>query len=272
MKNLLYEQRLDELHRWLSPPDPSLNYNAALQKRHAGTGSWLLQSEVFETWNSQSSSLLWLYGIPGCGKTILSSTVIEHLGNFLQNKPLLYFYFDFNDIKKQTLGGVVRSLINQLYQKCTNAQEPLNVLYSSLKKDSLKQGEPSCRSLCEVLKKMIERTKELWIVLDAIDECTERKGDSMEGVLMWIRDLVTVRQGNVHCLVTSRPEQDIQSELNELTSEKSRIPIQGKLVRDDISAYIHTKVREGRELKRWRGHEDIQEEIAKRLSEKADSM
>ena len=162
VEDLAVEQRRGELHRWLSPPEPSTNYNKALQQRQEGTGSWFLHSDAFKMWKSQRNSFLWLYGIAGCGKTILSSTIIEHLKS-RSTQPLLYFYFDFTDSEKQTLRGVVCSLISQLYHTCKSAQEPLDALFSSFKD---KNTQPSCESLCKVLREMIRRTREVWIVLD----------------------------------------------------------------------------------------------------------
>lgn len=38
-----------------------------------GTGGWILEDEVFETWkNDSTSSMLWLHGIPGSGKSKLT--------------------------------------------------------------------------------------------------------------------------------------------------------------------------------------------------------
>jgi len=267
VKDLALEQRQAELHRWLSPPAPSTNYNKALQQRQEGTGSWFLRSDAFAAWKSQRNSFLWLYGIPGCGKTILSSTIVEHLQT-LSTQTLLYFYFDFTDAEKQTLRGVVCSLISQLYHTCKSAQEPLDAFFSSFDRST----QPSRESLCKVLYNMIERAGEVWIVLDAIDECAERKGGPTEGLLLWMRDLVKWGKSNVHCLVTSRPEQDIRAELSGLTTGKSRISIQSDLVNDDILAYICTKVRDGEGLKRWRGRPDIQKEIEEHLAKKAEGM
>ena len=75
--NLQNDQRHINIRRWLSAPDPSSNYNKALKARYANTGDWFLKSDTFRIWLLESGSLLWLYGIPGCGKTILSSTIIQ---------------------------------------------------------------------------------------------------------------------------------------------------------------------------------------------------
>jgi Cdc6-like AAA superfamily ATPase len=266
VKGLALEQRQAELYRLLSPPAPSTNYNKALQRRQQGTGAWFIQSDTFAAWQLQKNSFLWLYGIPGCGKTILSSTIVEHLQS-LSVQNLLYFYFDFTDVGKQTLRGVVCSLIIQLYHTCKSAQEPLDALFASDK-----NMQPSCESLSRILHIMFERAGEVWIVLDAIDECAERKGGPTEGLLSWMRNLVKRENSNVHCLVTSRPEQDIQAEMSRLTSEKDRISIQSNLVNEDISAYIYAKVREGEGLRRWRGYPDIQKEIEETLAQRAEGM
>jgi Cdc6-like AAA superfamily ATPase len=268
VKDLALEQRRTERHRWLSPPEPSTNYNKAQQQHQEGTGTWFLQSDEFATWKLEKNSFLWLHGRPGCGKTILSCTIIKHLSS-LSTQPLLYFYFDFTDLKKQTLRGVVCSLISQLYHTCNGAQEPLDALFSMFKNQNT---QPSCELLCEVLQEMIELVKEVWIILDAIDECVERKGGPTKGLLLWIRDLVKSEKSNVHCLITSRPEDDIRAELSGLASKKNIISIQSDLVNDDILAYIHVRVREGEGLKRWRNHKDVQNEIEDGLTQKADGM
>src|SRR5271163_1940880 len=111
VKDLRFEQGREKIECWLSPSDPSTNYNKALQQRQEGSGLWFLQIDAFAKWKKRQNSFLWLYGIPGCGKTILSSTIIEDLGKTLWCQPLLYFYFNFSDTDKQTLESMVRSLI-----------------------------------------------------------------------------------------------------------------------------------------------------------------
>jgi hypothetical protein len=65
---------------------------------------------------------LWLYGIPGCGKTILSSTIIEDVLYHYHDPTMavIYFYFDFNDVEKQQYEKMLRSLITQLSLQCTS--------------------------------------------------------------------------------------------------------------------------------------------------------
>jgi hypothetical protein len=55
------DQLRKDLRNWLSPPDPSVNYNTASDARHEGTSLWFIACGAFKDWK-QSNSLLWIYG------------------------------------------------------------------------------------------------------------------------------------------------------------------------------------------------------------------
>jgi hypothetical protein len=223
---------------------------------------------MYAKWKTRSNSFLWLHGKPGCGKTILSSSIVEDLaesGSYSQG--LLYFYFDFIDPGKRTLEKMVRSLITQLCYKREDAWKLLDSLLSESE-----HRQPTCKSLCKCLLDMIQQAKEVWIVLDALDECTTREGSQTEGLLSWMKDILSSEQRNVHLLVTSRPEQDIESEISDWAQKDDAVPIQSDVIADDIRAYVHTRVREDKDLKRWRSRPDVQHEIESRILEKADGM
>ncbi|KAF2224155.1 nucleoside phosphorylase domain-containing protein, partial [Elsinoe ampelina] len=136
------------LRKWLNPADPSVNYNAAASKRDGTSGDWLLRSRQFVEWMSSPRSFLRLHGIPGCGKTVLSSTIISHLRQHdTARHHVLYFYFDFADRSKQTLEAAVRSLLIQMVAMDPKREEALRSLWRSHKK-GLRQ--PSLTLLCEI--------------------------------------------------------------------------------------------------------------------------
>lgn len=57
---------------WISP-EPYLQHHEQSKKEILpGTGQWLLADPVFQRWKKDSaSSILWLHGIQGSGKTKL---------------------------------------------------------------------------------------------------------------------------------------------------------------------------------------------------------
>jgi nucleoside phosphorylase len=247
--------------KWLSPSDPSTNYNKALQQRHEGSGHWFLESDDSKRWKASSESFLWLRGTPGCGTTVLSSTIIEHLKQDTACHLLLYFYFDFNDEKKQSLDDLLRSLIEQVYQLQPESRQFLERLWAS-HDEGIRQ--PSTSSLQNVLRVMLCGAVSVSIGLDALDESKPRGELSA-----WLKTLVESTEIVCRLLITGRREEDTESALRCWTRAEDRIPIQQDEVNKDISAYVKDRVRNGDEFRRWRYRPDLQKEIETKLMEKA---
>ncbi|KAH0548311.1 hypothetical protein GP486_007995, partial [Trichoglossum hirsutum] len=255
----------EKIYRWLSAPDPSLNYNEALKKRQAGTGAWLIDNKQYAGWKANPDSFLWLHGIPGCGKTILSSTVVEDVLHYCDrgfNLRAVYFYFDFNDTEKQQYEKMIRSLVTQLSTQCTSMPEALELLFSS--KINGKQ-QPMASELLVILRHMVRDLSETFIILDALDECKER-----EDLLSVIGEIAGWKTGKLHVLVTSRREKDIEEGIKHLVDDKNKICIQSALVNRDISSYIHERLQTDRKLRRWQNHLEAKREIEEVLMEKAE--
>lgn len=174
------------IERWLSPPDPSVNANHARRLRHDGTGSWLLQDGTFQEWKLGSRRNLWLSGLAGSGKTVLSATVLDHLEVDARDHLILSFFFDFNDSKKQTLDGMLRSLVFQLYHQSAGSLLHVNRLFLEHKEGG---AQPSRDVLSNITDQILASFTSVYIVVDALDECTTRRE-----LLSWIRHILRVPQ------------------------------------------------------------------------------
>jgi Cdc6-like AAA superfamily ATPase len=259
---LKLDRREREIRDWLSAPDPSFNYKNALEKRYEGTGSWFTGSQAFANWKKQPNSFIWLHGGPGYGKTVLSSTIIKHLKSVtMPAQILLYFYFNFNDVDKQTFESMLRSLINQLYQKQPDARGPLEQLWESSGKG---QKQPSTKLLRDVLLAMLSKVNNVSIVLDALDESTTRSD-----LLTWLRDVHKAEPSTCRVLVTARSEEDIESNLQRWMLPESSMSIQKRDADGVIRAYIRHTVRNGNELRRWHRRPEVQDEIETELVNRA---
>ena len=250
---------------WLAAPDSSTNYNRALRDRNPKTGLWFIESSAYTDWKTIPGSFLWLYGIPGCGKTILSSTILQNVFEECQAKTtsaVLYFYFDFNDAEKERHEKMIRSLISQLSGCCISSA--LQDLYSSC----LNGGrQPTFEVLLKTLRQMMTTLGDIYVVIDALDECTER-----EQLLTDLGEMASWEDVSLHMLATSRRETDIEESLNLLSDEHNRISIQSALVNADIRTYTHDRLQNDRKLRRWLKHPMVQREIEDTLVEKAGGM
>ncbi|GAD98496.1 multiple ankyrin repeats single kh domain protein, putative [Paecilomyces variotii No. 5] len=256
----------ENLNKWMSAPDVSTNLNSAINKRFQGTGSWLLDCEAFQQWKSGEKRALCIFGKPGCGKTILSSTIIEHLHAEADrsSEVILEFFFDFRDINKQSVDKMTRSLIMQLYAASETDRAELEVLFSKCN-DGYRQ--PPKTSLFDTLVNMLNSGTKTKLVIDALDECNER-GEFIE----WAQRLISLSSTTTSFIFTSRQEEDITSGLKGCISENDWIYIQQGPVDEDIRSYTRGFIHGDNEFRRWRSRPSMLEQIEVEIMKQANGM
>lgn len=223
---IVRDENFDRVIRWLSSPDPSSNHNSARKKCERTTGDWFIESQDFESWTTQTASSLWLYGIPGSGKTILCSTIIENVMSLCANSAheYAYFYFDFNDPLKRSTISMLRSIVTQLCSRRQRIPSEVYDLYQRCDKGNI---QPSQDGLLRLLCSILSTTHRTFIVLDALDESLEK--DELFQALKKF-------SGTVNLLDTSRKEKDITEELKELI--ETAIGLEEGIVDRDIQIHV----------------------------------
>jgi hypothetical protein len=110
-----------------------------------------------------------------------------------------------------------------------------------------------------------------YIILDAIDECPNTSGfpTAREEVLEFLEILVGLNLPNLRVCVTSRPEIDIRTFLEPLTSLHMSLHDESGQKRD-ILRYISNVVHSDWKMRRWRPED--RKLVIDMLSEKADGM
>ena len=73
------DQERQAIIDWLSPVDYTSQQSDFIGRRQAGTGQWLFGSEEFQAWLNKNKLTLFCPGIPGAGKTMITSIVVNHL-------------------------------------------------------------------------------------------------------------------------------------------------------------------------------------------------
>jgi hypothetical protein len=256
--------KLEKIQKWLSAADPSSNYEQALKQRQNNTGLWLLNSDQYRKWKTEPASFLWLHGIPGSGKTILSSIILQDLLRAYGDnkaKAVVYFYFDFNDSRKQNAESMLRSLICQLSRKTTNIPSRLENVFL------LHEKQPSSDELIRVLHQLTESFAEVYIVLDALDECSQRSE---------LMDILTTIGGwqlqKSHIIVTSRRERDIEDTLQIISSQRDHISFESKVIDEDIRQYVRQRLSDDKALNKWGKEVTLRQEIETTLIQGSQGM
>lgn len=260
------EKSLADTNRWLSPPDPTLNYQRALKLRQADTGLWFVDGEKFQNWMKDPSSRLWLHGIPGCGKTILSSTIIERVIQDCADdsgKAVAYFYFDFRDYQKQLAAPMLKSLILQIAGQLKGRSIALRNLHTSYPDE---KRQPSLEALLQTLHDILLSIPETYIILDALDECSEH-----EDLFEILRTIANWQYLRMHIILTSRYDRDIEDSVHEFTDPIDIVKFERHKVDEDIRAYVIQRMQDDKGLRKWNDPE-LREEIEIALMNGAQGM
>jgi hypothetical protein len=203
----------------------------------------------------------------------VSSWIIEELKAKCESGLALlsYYYFDFKDTEKQDFHGLVTSLLAQLSAESDSCYDILSELYSKNKAGS---QQPAENALTESLLKMLRlpRQPTIYIIVDALDECPNTPGSlktKRERVMDLLEELVDLKLGNLRICVTSRPEIDILTVLEPLTSHNMSLHDESGQ-KEDILNYIATTVSKDRKMQRWSAED--KQLVIEMLSAKADGM
>ena len=181
-----------------------------------------------------------------------------------------YFYFDFRDIAKQDVRGLLTSLLGQLSAKSNPCNHILSQLYSQHNAGS---HQPDDQALTECLKKMLKLPglPDVYIIVDGLDECPNTSGfpTARERVLGLVDELVQLGLPNLRFCVTSRPETDILMALERLTS--LRVSLHDEIGQgQDILDYISTVVHSDPKMGKWRAED--KQLVIDVLSARSDGM
>ena len=265
MKNLLDLVRTDQissnLRSWLKAPDATIDYNAACAKKHPGTGMWLVKGPQFSRWLTEESSILWLNGFAGSGKSVLLSTAIQFALRHRRSDPnigIAFFYFSFNDKSKQDESAMLRALLLQLSSQLHDGHTDLTRLYASYRA----AGMPPWPVLIDHLQRLIQRFNHAYILLDALDE-SPRNGPR-EDVLRALEEMRNRGLQGLHLFITSRDEPDIRDFLDITTTQQ--VTMQNTGIDKDIAEFISGRFDTDRRLRKWLLY---REKIERTLAERA---
>jgi hypothetical protein len=190
--------------------------------------------------------------------------VLDHLKDG-QNRLLLSFFFDFGDNSKQTVNGMLRSLAFQLYPTTAASAVHLDALYTAHRDG---QDQPTTDTLLNTVCKMLATHERVAIVLDALDESTER------GTLLSRIKAIASRPElkHVQLICTSRPEAEFQRNMPELMGEDSCLTLDKRAVDGDIRSYVSAQLVQRRDFQVKHLSQGLLKLIQKKVGDGADGM
>jgi archaellum biogenesis ATPase FlaH len=244
---------------WLGPNDASINHDLAREKHEPKTGDWFLESDIFTTWANATKKSLWLQGKAGSGKSILCSTIIEHIKTMcIRSSSDQYAYFYFNFQAKWTVVEMMRSIILQLCHGQGQIPRDLRELYQQCNSG---RRHPHTKSLLKIFYGSLTTSHRTFVILDALDECAV--GKERNELLLTIKEMIELSSGYLNVLITSRKEKDIEDTLTSLIG--TLVCLEEAVVDADISLHIQERLKNDKKLRMWdiSTKENVQEALTK---------
>ena len=215
---------------WLTSVDYAPQQSDYISRRQEGTGQWLLNSDEFQEWLNQSKQTLFCPGIPGAGKTIITSIVVEYLWTKFRNDTavgIAYLYCNFRRHQEQRPVDLLASLLQQLVQGQPSLPESLKSLYNYHKD---KRTRPLFDEFSKVLHSVITGYRRTFILIDALDECQI----SHEDRRMFLSEVFDLQaKSGTNLFATSRFIQEIINEF-----EGRSLSLQIRATNEDVQKYV----------------------------------
>ncbi|KAH6698452.1 hypothetical protein BKA61DRAFT_707150 [Leptodontidium sp. MPI-SDFR-AT-0119] len=194
----LHERAADEEYRkileWISPI-PFWSKQRDLQRKYRpGAGTWFLESPEFQQWVDGHLKILNCTGIPGAGKTIISSVVVQHLAEHFHTVPAAYVFCDYLSQADRAIENILPSILRQIIQMRGVCSIELWELY----KTRMLTGETlSLQETVWFLETCVDQQERVFVLFDALDELDDEKD-----VLEWVVKMS--KSGCVSFMTTSR--------------------------------------------------------------------
>ena len=250
-----------------------------MRDRLPGSGTWLFEEDAYQSWRrSTTSSILWLSGTLGMGKTKLVSSVIDriHMESSTRastgQEMIAYFYCQRGnpDPAWADPDEIFRSIIRQLF--VLYPQQIGDEIWEIYERRRAEPGELRKLRVEDSVPVIIELTDRsaLTIIIDALDECDPKR---LYELTNGLQDISQQSHRPVKIFVSSRNDLNVINKLGNALN--FHVDAQGN--RQDIQKFIEVKVdvliKERRiVIQQQRVPDDIRQAMIAALQERAQGM
>ncbi|KAK8237045.1 hypothetical protein HDK77DRAFT_306209 [Phyllosticta capitalensis] len=229
-------RRMEDALSKISTFNHRTRYEQLQEERHNGTAEWLTSESTFQSWLTSPARYFTCFGIPGSGKSILASTLVDQMSPQYSNGVdfLGYYFCDYSDPASLQFSAFVVSLVRQALQLSPQPKDLVECIIGE---------HVTLTRLSEALKDTLETRESLFLVIDGINEFP---ASQQEKILHFIRGICGPQCGT-KIFICCRPGIS-PSSLD--PGPAYSLTIQPQHVQNDILVYveglINSKVQNGR--------------------------
>ncbi|KAK3389407.1 hypothetical protein B0H63DRAFT_507002 [Podospora didyma] len=228
------------------------DYLVVLPKPVNGTCQWILVHPKFTSWLGKTeNALLWLTGHPGCGKTVLSFFLLNHLEQTRTSQTptsVCAFFCDDKISKQKDAKDILKGLIFQVISRHRSLIRHAKRVFETHGQNMFQ----SFTALWNLLIKAVTDSKSgtTYIIIDALDECEKSTRDNLlDSIRTFTMQSPTVPVGSVQqhvkFILTGRPYLlELGKSIGDVTEYRIPIDEGEKGHDDDIRIFIRERLDE----------------------------
>ncbi|KAJ7696962.1 hypothetical protein B0H17DRAFT_1266668 [Mycena rosella] len=242
---------------WLSLINSFARQAEILRTRQPGTAEWILGDDCFTQWEAGSGRILWGRGIPGAGKTVLASVVVDHLQkkNVKKNIGVACIYLNHKETGTQTPSNLLASLLSQLVLDKTIASTSAVQIQKMFQQHSPKRTRPELAEISEILSLVVAEWSKVYIIVDGLDEYPV---DDQKTLLEHLTAM------GVCLMLTSRHNVTLPN------IDAETFDIRG--TKQDIQKYVEEQITHSSDLRSIIGSSGLSQDIIEKIVCNADGM
>ncbi|KAI9172632.1 Vegetative incompatibility protein [Paramyrothecium foliicola] len=224
--------------------------------KQPGSCLWFTEGGLFNAWkDGESPHILWLFGRPAAGKSVLACHVIEYLTH--PAKKCSHFFFKYGEHGRSTLSDCLLSLACQMAMKDTSIrQDVLSMLEDQTAWDKTKETVLWRRLFLDVIFKSPSISQHCWVI-DGVDECSNFNS-------LFNKRLIATIPHEVKVFATSRDLEEIERGLRTLGGKVTCRSISETDTLDDMRLFLNTKLGELDRFEDENERKDMYERILKK--------
>ncbi|EGX45574.1 hypothetical protein AOL_s00169g180 [Orbilia oligospora ATCC 24927] len=233
----LHSDRQD-IMSWLCPIDYQERFRERLPRNFKETGKWLLGGRTFQSWLQGKNTMLFCSGIPGSGKTTISSVVASHImqlcaeDKFPDDRTgIAVLCCRLEDERKYGLRELLLSIVGQLAMSQPTVPDSIRDLY--FRYTSNPDTPLSASEISDEISVAIKELSRVFIIVDGLEQSHELN--------VFGSFLVIMGNNTANWSPRVRLMMTVPAGLDELGLQFLAIPVKVKPHREDVEIYLNSQ-------------------------------
>ncbi|KFY48867.1 hypothetical protein V495_00958 [Pseudogymnoascus sp. VKM F-4514 (FW-929)] len=213
-----------------------------------GTCIWFLKNDKYQQWRQQlASGLLWVTADPGCGKSVLSSFLIDisESAESASEVNVCYFFFKDDSAEQRTANYALQALLHQIYTKQPELVKHLTAYHAS-------KGPAVPQQFSSLWKLFLDTTSDqaslnTICIIDGLDECDKASRREFTTTLAdYFKGKIDEKNSHpsLKILITSRPDNAIKNSFSTIANIRLRGEDETEAISEDVERVVQANINE----------------------------